>query len=221
MFSLFGTRGIKHKVGYVPIIENGCPSCSSGDLENKLYRRWFTFLTLPVIPSDVLDRFYQCSNCKTIYNENIRELLSQPKEILEKEEEESRKIYARALIASMTHMAIIDNDFAKEEEREIQDALSNFKEYSNELLPIYEDVKLNGNKNDQVFKYINEAREKLSTEVLINILAQAAVVLLADGQIEKEEERLMRKYLLSCHLPKSMYQDILDKLQVKKLAKVS
>ena len=49
----------------------------------------------------------------------------------------------------------------------------------------------------------------------MNILAQAAVVLLADGTIEKEEEDLMKEYLIACGLPKELYQTIIDKLKKK------
>lgn len=77
----------------------------------------------------------------------------------------------------------------------------------------YEHVKRNGNNENFVFDLLNTAREILSTEGLLTILAQSAKVLLADGKIEKGEENLMKEYLVACGLPKEMYKTLLDKLK--------
>ena len=215
MFIIFGTRGRKHTVKDSAPLINSCPNCSNGNLINKLYRRWFTLFFIPLIPLDVLDRFYECDNCKSAYNESIKELLQQSQEDIEKNQRVIEKIFAEALIASMTHMAIIDDDFAAEEEREIKDAIARFPELTAHLTTIHENVKAHANKNNRVFNYLHEARIALSTQSLMKILAQAATVLLADGSIEKEEENLMKEYLISCGLPKEMYQNLIDKLKQK------
>ena len=58
MFIVFGTRGIKHTIKESEILNDSCPNCDRGNLINKLYRRWFTLFFIPVIPLDVVDRFY-------------------------------------------------------------------------------------------------------------------------------------------------------------------
>ncbi|WP_281988907.1 TerB family tellurite resistance protein [Aquimarina aggregata] len=215
MFIIFGTRGLKHTVSDSPVLSNSCPNCNNGSLVNKLYRRWFTLFFIPVIPLDTVDRFYECDSCKSAYNESIKTILQRSKEEINENQKRATSIYAKALIAAMTHMAIIDEDFASEEEREIKDAIEGFQEMKEELLAIHENVKVNANMNNQVFDFLNSARNELSSEALINILAQAAVVLLADGTIEKEEENLMKEYLIACGLPKEMYQTLIDKLKQK------
>ena len=100
------------------------------------------------------------------------------------------------------------------------DAISNFPEFKDELNNIHTAIKATKNENNQVFNYLNEARKELSSEALINILAQAAVVLLADGSIEKEEEDLMKEYLIACGLPKEMYQTLIDRLQQKDISEL-
>ncbi|AXT62109.1 zinc-ribbon domain-containing protein [Aquimarina sp. AD10] len=215
MFIIFGTRGLKHTVSDSPVLSNSCPNCNNGSLVNKLYRRWFTLFFIPVIPLDTVDRFYECDSCKSAYNESIKTILQRSKEEINENQKRATSIYAKALIAAMTHMAIIDEDFAPEEEREIKDAIEGFQEMKEELLAIHENVKVNANMNNQVFDFLNSARNELSSEALINILAQAAVVLLADGTIEKEEENLMKEYLIACGLPKEMYQTLIDKLKQK------
>ena len=215
MFIIFGTRGMKHSVKDSEPITNSCPNCDKGSLIHKLYRRWFTLFFIPVIPLDVIDRFYECDSCKSAYNENVKNVLSQSQEEIDASQKAARKIYSEALIAAMTHMAVIDGDYADEEEREINDAMENFEEFKHELLQVHREVKVNLNKDNQVFNYLNEARSQLSSESLMNILAQAAVVLLADGAIEKEEEDLMKEYLIACGLPKDMYYTLIEKLKQK------
>ena len=212
MFIIFGTRGMKHKVKDSPLLMNSCPNCDGGDLENKLYRRWFTLFFIPVIPMDVIDRFYQCMKCGSAYNENIKTLLQQSQQDQERQRNESKALFAKAIIATMTHMAIVDGDYAVEEDREIRDMIEQFSEMKIELSALSDKIKAEGNKDNQVFNILNTAREQLSSEALLNILAQAGVVLLADGKIEKEEEDLMKEYLIACGLPKDMYAIIIDKL---------
>lgn len=188
-------------------------------MEHKLYRRWFTLFFIPVIPLDELDRFYECDSCKSAYNENVKSLLTQSAESQKEQQSEAKKLFGIAVIASMMHMAMIDDDYAKEEEREINDMIDHFPENKEELQALAEKIRVEGNKDNQVFNILNSARNQLSSEALLNILAQAGVVLLADGKIEKEEEDLMKDYLVACGLPKDMYRTIIDKLQTQQLAK--
>ena len=217
MFIIFGTRGIKHTISESPVLMDSCPNCANGSLVNKLYRRWFTLFFIPVIPLDVVDRFYECSNCKSAYNETIRDILNQSQSVQDNAQHQSRYIYAKALIAAMTHMSVIDGDYAAEEEREIMDAIEQFGDIKPELIQVLEQVKRDQNKDNYVFNLLNEARSELSAEAIMNILAQAGVVLLADGIIDKAEEALMKEYLIACGLPKDMYRTLIDKLQTKNI----
>ena len=217
MFIIFGTRGLKHTVKDSPVLANSCPNCQGGDLQNKLYRRWFTLFFIPVIPLDTIDRFYECLRCGSAYNENIKTLLAQSAQDQKKENEELRALFGSAVIATMTHMAMIDGNYAPEEEREILDMISNFEGMENDLKALVEKIKIEGNKDNQVFNILNSAKAKLSSEAVLNILAQAGVVLLADGVIEKEEEELLKDYLISCGLPKDMYTTIIDKLKTQQV----
>ncbi|UOB19331.1 TerB family tellurite resistance protein [Abyssalbus ytuae] len=217
MFIIFGTRGLKHTVKEGDTLYNSCPNCQQGNLVSKLYRRWFTLFFIPVIPLDVIDRFYECDKCSGAYNENVKSVLQHSKEDMEKEQQEAQRVYAIALIATMTHMSIIDGEFAPEEEREIMDNMAKFPQFETVLNETFTKVKNYGNKDNQVFSLLNDARNKLSSESLINLLAQAAVVLLADGKIEKEEENLMKEYLIACGLPKDMYYTLIEKLRARPL----
>lgn len=220
MFIIFGTTGLKHTVKESPVLENACPNCNDGNLVNKLYRRWFTLFFIPLIPLDVVDRFYMCDRCGNAYNENIKSVLQRSEAEIAESQKQARKVYAEALTAAMVHMSMIDGDFADAEEREVRDAMEQFEELEWELEQVYKKVKAEGNKDNQVFNYLNTARNELSSEALINILAQAGVVLLADGSIEKEEEDLMKEYLIACGLPKEMYSSLMEKLKTREVAEI-
>ena len=220
MFIIFGTRGIKHAVSDSEILNDSCPNCDKGNLVNKLYRRWFTLFFIPVIPLDVIDRFYECDSCKSGYNEKIKDVLKSNMDTLEENKIHYKRIYAKAVVAAMTHMAVIDGDFAKEEEREIRDIISAFEEFQDELWTVFQEVKTHQNRDNQVFNYLNDARTELSSEALLNILAQAGIILLADGNIEKEEEQLMKDYLIACGLPKDLYSELIHKLQEKDMSQL-
>src|SRR5690606_27645543 len=153
MLLIFGIRGIKHSINDSPVLHNSCPNCNEGNLISKLYRRWFSLFFIPVIPLNVIDRFYDCDKCSSVYNEQIKTLLQQAKAEVENAQKEAKRIYGKALIASMTHMSIIDGDFAPQEEREIMDAIKNHSDCETVLMDIFENVKENGNKDNQVFNF--------------------------------------------------------------------
>ncbi len=215
MFILFGTRGLKHTIKESPVLPHSCPNCNKGNLVHTYSRRWFTVFFVPVIPLNVTDRFYECDRCKSAYNENIKTVLKQSQQRIVEHQKQARLAYAQALIATMTHMAIIDGDFDIEEEREIMGAFNEFSEIRDHLMIIHYLVKEEGNTNNLVFSYLNEARNLLSPESLVDILAQVTAVLLADGTIESGEEKLMKEYLIACGQPKEMYHTLIDKLKKK------
>lgn len=217
MFIIFGTRALKHTIDNSEILKNSCPNCSNGNLVNKRYRRWFTLFFIPVIPLNEIDRFYECDKCNSGYQNDIKKILQESQVDQSHKQEQAKSIFVSALIATMTHMALIDNDYAKEEEREIKDTINNFPEFKEHLMEIHESVKNQGNNDNYVFNLLNEARNLFPSEAMLNLLAQAAVILLADGTIEKEEEELMKEYLIACGLPKEFYQVLIDKLQKQAL----
>jgi len=212
MFIIFGSTGIKSRVKDEQALFGSCPNCS-GDLHLKRYTRWFTLFFIPIFPFNSLESFYECNSCSSAYAQKIKSVLSQTTESREEEIENAKRLFAKALIAAMTHMAIIDNDFADEEKREIDDMIKKFPQYENELIDIMNFVTENGNKDNYVFNLLSQVRTDLSSEAILNLVAQAAIVLLADGKIEKEEETLMKEYLIACGIPKDFYKTLLDKLK--------
>ena len=135
----------------------------------------------------MLDEFYECTACNTIYKEQRKSLFEENPDTTCSMNEEGKFIKVKAQIAVMTHMALIDDDFDELEEKEIQKILDENEKISLELKEIHENVKMKRNVGNQVYSYLKEAKDKLSIEVLTDIIAKAAIVLLADGKIETDE----------------------------------
>lgn len=212
MFIVFGTTGMKTRISDEAPLINSCPNCSK-DLVLKKYRRWFTLFFIPIFPFETIDTFYECTSCSSAYAQHIKTALHQGEAERDNAIHEAKKIYAKTLVATMVHMAMIDGDFAKEEEEYIEDIKLQFSDYSTDVNEAYDFVKTKGNHENYVFNLLNASRDMLSSEGLLTILAQSAKVLLADGRIEKEEEDLMKEYLVACGLPKDMYKTLLDKIK--------
>jgi len=206
------TLVVKHKVKTSEVLHKACPNCGKGDLVHKFHKRWFTFLSIPLIPLDVLDKFYECNICENAYNEEIRNILSQPKEDILQNKHKVKLIYAKALVAAMTHMALIDQDYDTTEEKEILSIISKYSDLKHVLEMVHMKVKTQGNHDNYVFKLLREAKEILSSEALVKILAQAALVLLADGKKDFNERQLMKEYVRACGLPTEMHRHIISKV---------
>lgn len=212
MFIIFGTMGMKNTARGQEPLTGQCPNCN-GSLVLKKYNRWFTLFFIPVFPFQTIETFYECDRCKSAYAERIKTVLKQSKEEQEKENRQAKKLFMEALVASMTHMATVDAHFAPEEEREIDEMIAKVPDYQEFLNSIKEKVRTTGNQDNYVFNLLNKVREVLSNEAVLNLLAQSAVVLLADGKIEKAEKQLMEEYLIACGLSKDFYQVLIDKLK--------
>ncbi|MCH8904857.1 MAG: hypothetical protein IIA45_13200, partial [Bacteroidetes bacterium] len=57
--------------------------------------------------------------------------------------------------------------------------------------------------------------EVLTSEGIMILIGQAARVLLADGRIDKAEEKLMKEYLLVCGLTKDLYASVIEMAKEK------
>ncbi len=173
-------------------------------------KRWFTLYFIPVLPLKTLETFYKCKECSKTYKEEIKEMLEKGQTEFK---DKASKIIATTLAACMTHMAKIDGNICKEELKEINKIKTKFPQYKKEIEKVISDVKKS--KNDEyVFNILRNARTILTMDGIAMLIGQVARVLLADGKIDKKEEKLMKEYLLVCGIPREMYDQIIS--QVKK-----
>lgn len=206
----------KHKINQFLVLKNSCPNCNEGDLTKMVYRKWFTFFKMPLVPLKILER-YECENCHASFHSKKKVLLDKPLGNAITIEKKARLVYSKALIASMTHMALIDSEYAKEEELEILGTIIEFEDLKEELESVYQHVKVYKNHNDFVFRHLKEAKNLLSPELLIKLLTRAAKVLIADGKNDEKESQLLEKYLTACGLPTEMYANIMSLVVKKRL----
>lgn len=210
---IFGMRTRQTPSGEEDVIEKACPQCG-GNLELYDLKRWFTLYFIPVIPLNTIESFYKCEKCEQTYKKSIKEMLQNSTRDRAKVQQEVKKTFAVALAACMTHMANIDGKISKEEKEEIKKLKTSLPEFKSEIDSTVE--RISKDKNDsEVFSVLSKARSVLTVEAITMIVAQVARVLLADGKIDKKEEKLMKEYLLACGIPREMYSQIIEKVKGK------
>ena len=68
-------------------------------------------------------------------------------------------------------------------------------------------------KKEDVYGYLRKASEGLTTEGILMLIAEIARMVLSDGKIDKEEERLMKSFMLICGLSEDLYETVLSKVK--------
>ncbi len=211
MLILFGARTRISKSREDDVLKNSCPSCGS-DLELSDLKRWFTLYFIPIFPVSHVDTFYKCIKCKQTYKKEIKNMLNQNKKQREDIQKNAKKNFAVALAACMTHMAKADGKVSKEEKDEIKKVTSKFPEFKDDINKAIQ--KVNKSKSDDdVFKVLRQAQKYLTAEAVMLLIGQLARVLLADGKIDKAEEKLMKEYLLACGLDRNLFSVIIQKVK--------
>jgi len=214
MLILFGARTRISKSSEDDVLKNACPGCGS-DLELSDLKRWFTLYFIPIIPVSHIDTFYRCVKCKQTYKKEIKQMLNQNKKQREDIQKNAKKSFAVALAACMTHMAKADGKISKEEKEEIRKITSKFPEFKSDVDKAMQNV-IKSKSDDDVFKILRQAQKYLTAEAVMVLIGQLARVLLADGKIDKNEEKLMKDYLLACGLDRTLFNVIIDKVKQSK-----
>lgn len=209
---IFGTKGRITRSGKNDTLQNACPQCSS-HLDLSELKKWFTLYFIPVFPYSHVDTFYYCKECESSYKEEARSRLLGGKESQEALKKESVKLFAVTLIACLSYMAKADGEISREEEEMIQKNISSFKDHGAELDDIYKKVKTGEYDRENVYGYLRKASEVLTTEGILMLIAELARMILADGKIDKEEEKLMKNFMLICGVSEDLYETILDKVK--------
>lgn len=142
-------------------------------------------------------------------------MLNQNKKQREDIQKNAKKSFAVALAACMTHMAKADGKISKEEKEEIRKITSKFPEFKSDVDKAMQNV-IKSKSDDDVFKILRQAQKYLTAEAVMVLIGQLARVLLADGKIDKNEEKLMKDYLLACGLDRTLFNVIIDKVKQSK-----
>lgn len=213
MIIIFGTRGRIVNASNYEKLSQACPDCHS-DLELKSLQRWFTLFFIPIFPIQTIDSFYRCSKCNASYKKEARSALLNQSGSNAETVAEVKKLFANTLIACMTYMAKIDGEIAKSEESLIKEIIDKFPDYKKELSDLNYEISYSNESEEKVHALLRESKDKLSSDAILTLLGQSAKVLAADGKIDKEEEKLMKEYLLICDLPKNLYEIILEKMKI-------
>jgi uncharacterized tellurite resistance protein B-like protein len=194
------------------VLKDACPNCKS-DLVLKDLKKWFTFFFIPIFPFSTIDSYYQCTRCEASYKKSARQALLGNIEDKSAIERDARKLYAITAIACMTHMANIDGEISETELQEINRFKEAFNDLSSELNKMMKKIITSQNSEETVYALLRKSSKDLSSKAIMNIVELSARVLLTDGRIDKQEENLLKEFLLVCGLPKDLYNTIIEKLK--------
>ena len=115
MTKLIGTVIIQENDKSGEILKNACPVCGD-DMYLRRFEKQFTLFDKALFRLEIINTFYQCDACKSSYNNSLKDLVKLDGQKKELKFQEASKIYAKALIAAMTYMAIIDGDLNQQEQ---------------------------------------------------------------------------------------------------------
>lgn len=194
------------------ILEHACPVCNDDMVLNQ-YVRYFSLFGKPMFPVKVIEEFYKCEVCKSSYNSSIKDLIKLDDEKKRVHFEEAGKLYAKALIASMTYMAVIDGSLDEKEQQSLHAIIGKYSNIADELIEIMDRVKNHGNKDDFVFRLIKKVHEELSIDSVLALLSEASKMLMADGKVDKNELKLLDQFILEAGLPKEFYSLLISKVK--------
>lgn len=194
------------------ILVDACPVCGD-DMYLRKFEKYFNVFDKPLFSLASIDTFYQCDACKSSYNTTLKDLIKLDDQKKELKIQEAGKLYARALIAAMTYMAIIDGDLDDQEQRNLHAIIGKYSNIADELIDTMDYVKRNGNKDDYVYHLLQKVHEVLSVESVLALLTKAVQMIMADGQMKKEERMLINSFLLASGLPKDLYKTLLEKIK--------
>lgn len=208
---IWGFKGRVTKSGEKDTLTNACPNCGH-DLDLSELKKWFTLYFIPVFPYKHVDTFYYCKQCESSYKKEARGKLLGGKEEQKQLQQEAKKTFATTLVACLSYMAKADGEISREEEDMIKKAIETFESKS-ELHDIYNNVKSGKFGKDEVYGLLRKTSEVLTTEAILMLIAEVAKMILADGKIDKSEEKLMKDLMLICGVSDDLYATILDKVK--------
>ena len=209
MIIVFGskTRISKNKKD-LDILQNACPNCKN-DLVLSNVKSWFTLYFIPIFPYETLETVYHCNNCKTSYKQEIKGIASKSNQDKQIYEEEKRRRYGLTLIACMIQMAKVDGNISEDEKSEIMRVSKSFPDINYQII----NQMIEANEDTITYKMLKEINQYITADGIMMLISEVARVVVADGRIEKEEERLLKEYLSICGIPEKTYFEIIMKLK--------
>ncbi len=207
---IYGTKGRIRPSKPNDTLKGACPQCNN-HLELSDLKRWFTLYFIPLFPFRHVDTFYYCRECQLSYKKEARGQLMGGKQGRQQLKNENDKAFARTLITCIAYMASADGTISGEEDRMIKDRIQRFSEHRGELENIYNTVSLGQMKESDVEAELRKASGTLTTEGILMLIAEIAKMVLADGRIDREEERLMKHYMKICGVSEGLYETVLAK----------
>ena len=185
MFFIAGTRGVTTTVSKGEFF---CPECNAHtQYHHDQVHEKATVFFIPVINLKLLGEYIECQNCVNTYKMEILDY--DP----EQEQKEIEAIYLVGIKKVMTMMMLADGKIDENEKSMMKDIYKNITDLAlsdNDIDKEIKNCKANpmglDNCLKELFSYLNES----GRETIIKV---AYWVSIADGEVDKREEKLLLK----------------------------
>jgi tellurite resistance protein len=200
---IFGSKGRITRSRAEDVLKKACVKCN-GDLVLSDLKKWFTLYFLPVFPYEHIDTLYHCQNCDNTYRKEFKNMMHQDTTERKRLQDDIQKTYITTMAACMVHIAKSDGKITKDELAEIQNLKKGFPKYKKDIDSIVSKVRRS--KDDAfVLQMLQTTSNMITAEGASMMIASIARVLLADGKIDPNEEKIMKNYIKVMGMPASVY----------------
>lgn len=184
---IYGTKGMRSKD------EAGdfyCPQCGQRQTYDEYkVRRWFTLYFVPLIPLNIAARYLECRSCLGTFKTDVRD---HGPEHYAAETQKFEAEFQRAMKGTMILMLLADGRI---EPQELQTIQSIYGQLTNHELPadvLADDINQLQASAPRIKDYLADIGTRLNDGGKAMVYKAAALVAMADGEVAKEEEALLR-----------------------------
>lgn len=194
------------------LLQGACPNCS-GDLDLSDLKKWFTLYFIPVFPYSTVDTFYHCKKCESSYKTEARDALLGNGKEREQLKNSAIRMFFLSYVACATYMAIIDGEMSAEERAMIEKEIEEQSEFKEELVTIFNEIQTSDAPKEPVVTTLRKTSEILTSEGVLLLIMKIAELVLADGKIEDQEEKLMKEFMLIAGVSDSLYSTVIERVK--------
>ena len=189
--------------------ENGnfyCPTCTvERDYQWYKVRKWFTLYFIPLIPLNIVGEYIECGACENTYE---TEAVEYDADRYEADQIEFEAEYQKAVRNIMILMMLVDGKIDPEEIDVIQEIYSQLTGNECDQRTLEHDIAAMKDQQPKIKDFINGAIGLLNENGKIFVYKAAFLVAIADGEIAKKEEKLIKSLGKGLGLSRSIVKEI-------------
>ncbi len=201
---IYGTKGMRSKDGAGDFY---CPQCSRpSEYDEYKVRRWFTLYFIPLIPMNIAARYLECRSCLGTFKTDARD---HGPEHYAAETQKFEAEFHQAMKGTMILMLLADGRIEPQEIQTIQSIYGRLTNQEYGADAIANDINELQRSAPGIKDYLADIASRLNDSGKAMVYQAAVLVALADGDVAKEEEALLKSTSKALGLRHPSYSAIL------------